>query len=313
MGISDRNFDSRLSFGSKINPVVVLIAIAMIVFVVLAFFKAINYVRLGPDADTDISAYFSQHILSWFALSDDTARLWKRPWTLLSYSFVHTGVWALFANMLWLWCFGFIFTDLTGFKKVVPVFIYGSLAGALVFLILGRWLPETGTELSYLTGSNPGILAVCIAATTVSPSYKVLPMLARGISLWLIALIFLVVNFATLPPNHPVLYLTYLASALTGYLFIFTLRRGFDGSEWMNRLYDWAGNLFNPEKRSAQRQSIKSALYYKTTQAPFTKSPKLTQKKVDELLDKINQKGYESLSTEEKEFLKRASREDLKK
>ncbi|WP_262915501.1 hypothetical protein [Niabella ginsengisoli] len=39
MGISDRNYDSRLSFGGKINPLVVLLAIAMIIFVVLTFLK----------------------------------------------------------------------------------------------------------------------------------------------------------------------------------------------------------------------------------------------------------------------------------
>jgi hypothetical protein len=32
---------------------------------------------------------------------------------------------------------------------------------------------------------------------------------------------------------------------------------------------------------------------------------------VDEILDKINQKGYSHLTEEEKELLKRASKEDL--
>jgi hypothetical protein len=32
---------------------------------------------------------------------------------------------------------------------------------------------------------------------------------------------------------------------------------------------------------------------------------------VDEILDKINQKGYSSLNDEEKEVLKRASKEDI--
>jgi hypothetical protein len=37
----------------------------------------------------------------------------------------------------------------------------------------------------------------------------------------------------------------------------------------------------------------------------------LTQQKVDEILEKIHQKGYHSLSEDEKEVLKRASKEDL--
>jgi len=38
----------------------------------------------------------------------------------------------------------------------------------------------------------------------------------------------------------------------------------------------------------------------------------VTQQRIDEILDKINQKGYHFLTDEEKELLKRASEEDLK-
>jgi hypothetical protein len=37
------------------------------------------------------------------------------------------------------------------------------------------------------------------------------------------------------------------------------------------------------------------------------KIPKLTQQRLDEILDKINQKGIEGLTPEEKEFLRKAS------
>ena len=37
----------------------------------------------------------------------------------------------------------------------------------------------------------------------------------------------------------------------------------------------------------------------------------LLAEKIDEILDKINQKGYDRLTEEEKELLKRASEEDL--
>ncbi|HEY0432799.1 MAG TPA: DUF6576 domain-containing protein, partial [Chitinophagaceae bacterium] len=52
-------------------------------------------------------------------------------------------------------------------------------------------------------------------------------------------------------------------------------------------------------------------LFYKSKTQPFTRKPNLTQQKVDEILDKINQKGYSHLTEEEKELLKRASKEDL--
>ena len=63
----------------------------------------------------------------------------------------------------------------------------------------------------------------------------------------------------------------------------------------------------NPKKESLS----KSQLFYKATVQPFKKTPTITQQRIDEILDKISQKGYSSLSEDEKEILKRASKEDL--
>ena len=73
----------------------------------------------------------------------------------------------------------------------------------------------------------------------------------------------------------------------------------------MNNLFDWFGNLFNPDKPAKGKQ-IKDELFYKTDRAPFSKNPYPTQERVDAILDKINKEGVASLSKEEKELLKRA-------
>lgn len=310
MALSDRNFKTRLSYGGKVNPLVVLIAIAMIIFVVLMFFRALTYVTLPKGGD--VAGVFDTNILCWFALSSDTGKLATHPWTLLTYSFSHTNVWQLFASLLWLWSFGYILMDLTGYKKIVPVFIYGAIIGALAFLITNNTVPSMSATSQYLLGGGTGILAICAAATTICPNYKILPMLGGGISLWILSIIYLVIDMATLPPDNPSLYIAHTAAALTGFLFIFILRKGFDGSDWMNHLYDWFVNLLNPEKPHQKREKIKSALFYNASTTPFTKTPKLTQQKLDEILDKINQFGYDQLSADEKSFLERVSKEDFK-
>jgi hypothetical protein len=78
----------------------------------------------------------------------------------------------------------------------------------------------------------------------------------------------------------------------------------------MNNVYDWANDLFNPDKPKKGKR-IKTQLFYKSNTKPYTKSSHITQQKIDDLLDKINQKGYNSLTDEEKEMLKRASKEDI--
>ena len=78
----------------------------------------------------------------------------------------------------------------------------------------------------------------------------------------------------------------------------------------MSNFFDWVANLFNPDKPK-KGKNIKEELFYKSSSAPFKKTPNVTPQRVDEILDKINQKGYNFLTDEEKDLLKRASKEGL--
>ena len=78
----------------------------------------------------------------------------------------------------------------------------------------------------------------------------------------------------------------------------------------MNNFFEWVNNLFNPDKPK-KGKDIKEELFYRSSATPYTKTPNLTQHRIDEILDKINQHGYDYLTEEEKELLKRASEEGL--
>jgi hypothetical protein len=93
-------------------------------------------------------------------------------------------------------------------------------------------------------------------------------------------------------------------------VFVKQSQKGIDWSTWINNFFNWVNNLFNPGKKE-WKKTARQSFYYKTegTQ-PFKKIPNITQKRVDDILDKINQRGYRSLTDEEKEILKRASEAD---
>ena len=80
----------------------------------------------------------------------------------------------------------------------------------------------------------------------------------------------------------------------------------------MNNLFDRINNLFNPEKKPQPvRKRIKEKVFYKTgNQKPFTKRSNITQQRIDEILDKMNQKGgYHLLTDEEKTIASLISKE----
>ena len=95
------------------------------------------------------------------------------------------------------------------------------------------------------------------------------------------------------------------------FFYIYFLRKGHDWGEWMVKSYEWLNDLFKPGKSRKSKPAGNQIFYNTRGKQPFKKTPNLTQQKVDEILDKINQKGYHFLTDEEKELLKRASEEDL--
>src|SRR5215218_9007119 len=300
----------RLSIGHEGNALTLLIAINLTVFILLAFIKVIYYFSGGDAAVDD----FTKDIFYWVSLPASIDTFLTRPWTLLTHMVVHDtkNIWHILGNMLWLWAFGYILQDLAGDRKVVPVFLYGALAGAIAYMVSFNFIPPLKEYLpySFAFGASAGVMAIAIAATTLSPGYRIFPMLNGGIPLWIITVLYLVIDLATIPYKNPGGHIAHIAGAAMGFFFVRLLQSGKDWSNWINNFFDWVNNLFNPDKPK-KGKVVKSQLFYKAKVKPFTKTPLITQQKVDEILEKIHQKGYASLTEDEKEVLKRASKEDI--
>lgn len=299
---------SRLTVGHDGNSLVMLIAVNLIVFILLAFIKVIYYFTYGKEG----LPIYQTNVLDWVALPASLDVFITRPWTLLTHFIVHDSVWHIIANMLWLWAFGYILQDLAGNRKLIPIFIYGALAGAAAYMLASNLLPplREGLPVAKALGASAGVMAIAIATTVLAPNYRIFPLLNGGIPLWVLTLIFAIIDLATIPYNNAGGHIAHLAGAGTGFLLIALLRKGYDWSTWMNNFYDWMNNLWNPD-RPAKGKEVKTQLFYKSTVKPFKKSSNVTQQRIDDILDKINQKGYQSLSEEERDILTRASREDL--
>jgi len=313
MSYYEKNYRRRLTIGHENNALVTLIAINLTVYVIFAFIR-VFYFFSGISA-----AEYNKDILNWFTLPASFDVFLTRPWTILTHFFMHdpVNVWHVFGNMLWLWAFGYIMHDLTGNKKLVPIFIYGGLAGGIFFMGAFNLFSVLKPELPVATalGASAGVMAVAVATTMISPDYRIFPMLNGGIPLWVLTVLFVIIDFATIPYTNENTggHIAHIGGAIMGFIFIFLLRRGYDWSEWMNNFFEWVKNLFNPDRPGRKKgKVIRDEYFYKKTKQPYTKTPNITQQRIDEILDKINQKGYQFLTDEERELLKRASeKEDL--
>jgi len=306
----EKEYRRRSLFRQDNSALITLIAINLIIYVLLAFVQALLHLKYESPAEAN--AAFQNDVLSWLAIPADPHTLLSRPWTLLTHMFVHADFWHIFGNMLWLWMFGYILQDLTGNRKVFPIFLYGALAGAMAFVLAYNFAPALVKQVPWASalGASAGIMAIAVATTILAPGYRIFPMIAGGIPLWVITGLYVIIDLATIPSRQNTGgHIAHLAGALTGFLFIYFFRRGYDWGEWMNNFWDWFNNLFNPDKPKKKKQLIKQELFYKSGTTPFKKTPNVTEQRVNEILDKINSKGYNSLSDEEKDLLKRASQE----
>ena len=306
-----KNRRNPILLGQDNNALTWLLIINAVVFVAINFIKIVYY--LSYETPMEALQNFNLQILSWFTLPANTETFFSRPWTILTYMFSHVGVWQLIGTLLWLWAFGYILQDLSGNTKLIPVYLYGGLAAGLFFVLSVNLIPEFKTVVNStepLIGGESAVVAVAIAATTMAPKYKLFPMINGGIPLWVLTLLFVVIDYTSIANSSSVFVIAHVASGVTGFLFAHQLERGRDWGRWMVDFVNWLNDLFNPEKKYKEKQ-VTQQRYYKTIRKPFEKTPRITQQKIDELLDKINQQGYTSLSEEERDLLKKASQEDL--
>jgi membrane associated rhomboid family serine protease len=305
MGETERYADYRrkkLSFGDDKNALVVLVGLNAIIFVLIWMIQLL-FVMFQPNAEN-----LQPNIANWFRLSANIQDLAHQPWTILSFMFTHSGFLFTVINMIWLWTFGQIFQQLVGNNKIIPLYLYGGLAGAAGFFISCYAFPSQRLliDQTFLDGANASTMAIAVAVTVLSPDYKFFPRLNGGIPIWVLTLVYAIIDLASVAGRHPSYQIAHLSGALIGFLFVFSLRRGMDWSNWMNRLYTGITDLFDPRK-SSPKDKLREKVFYKTgKQKPFSRKPRITQDRVDEILDKISQKGYQSLNDDEKDILKRA-------
>ena len=232
--------------GQDNNALVYLVAINLLVFVFLTFIKIIYYLSEIP-----IEFFYTQ-IQNWFTLPGMGEKLATRPWALLTYMFTHGSIWGLISSLLWLWCFGYILQDLTGNNKLIPIYLYGGFVGGLVFFLTVNLFPVLANHIQTIEpmmGAGAAVMAVAVATTTLAPDYRIFPLINGGIPLWVLMVIFVAIDFATLASSSAGMGAAHLCGGAIGFLYIRQLRRGADWGAWMTRLWEWLDDLFSPEKK----------------------------------------------------------------
>lgn len=279
-------------------------ALIKLIFINVIVFLSINVIGL-------LLYFFNiengiQQIVYWLSLPSDFTKLIYRPWTLLSYMFLHEEIFHLLFNMLVLYFGGQIFLQFLNNKKLVSTYLLGGLSGGVLYIVLFNVLPVFSqlSKLSFALGASASVMAVLIASATYVPNFVVRLIFLGNVKLKYIALVYVVLDMVSIPKGNSGGHIAHLGGALFGFIYITQLQKGRDLTVGFNRSLDSLKGLFSFKR--------KMKVVYKSPKSrddhQFNEQKKANQQKIDVILDKISKSGYDSLTGEEKSILFDASK-----
>ena len=274
MGLYDREYSREPQSGYQLSApqtaTMQLLAITVVVYVVQVLFtSATEYLALPSD---------------WY----------HRPWEvyrLLTYGFAHDqhDVKHILFNMLVLGLFGIQVEQRYGRTKFLTFYLTAVIVGGLVWSVA----EALSGEAAVMVGASAAVTGVFLLFALNYPHAKVLMFFVIPMPAWVAAL--LCVGFdvqGAVARTGAVAFTAHLGGALFAWIFF---RYG-----WLpgQRLFSWTGSL---RLRPKPRLRV-------VHDEDDDEKDELSQK-VDEILQKIQEKGQDSLSWSERRLLEKASRQ----
>lgn len=242
--------------------------------------------------------------LGWFELSSSWGDLLFKPWTLVTYSFLHSGFFHLFWNMYLLFFASRLFLNLFQEKTFFNVYFLGVLIGGFTFMTSYALFPAFQNSSPMMIGASAGVMAVLIFMATYSPDLEV-RLILFNVKLRYLGLAFVLLDVIQIPYGNAGGHLAHIGGAALGFFYVQRLNKGTDIGVPFERFVDSILKIF---KKKSSLKTVYRNTSNKKAQDSSTQKDSNFQKRIDEILDKISASGYESLTKEEKEFLFRAGK-----
>ena len=220
-------------------------------------------------------------LIKWFTIDADFGQLIFKPWSIITYGFLHGSFSHIFWNMIMLYYFGKILNNLFGDKLLKKLYLSGIAVGGLTYVISYNVFPVFSGVESVMIGASAGVMSVLFYLASYSPQMGI-RIFFFDIKIIYIALFLFFYDIIQIPLNNSGGHIAHIGGAIWGYYYCISNNKG----------EDFTQSIFN---------------IFKTTKKKNTKASQnnnnFDQKKIDSILDKISDSGYDSLTKKEKEYL----------
>jgi len=280
-------FQSRVRMGSV--TMYLLVAIAVVFLIDSVFHGAM---RAGGFT-----------LGKWGALTLEEGVYGYQIWRFVTFQFFHGGFLHILFNAIGLYFFGPLLEQWWGSRRFLAFYLLCGVIAGVLYALLAMFAPgvlfppeviQSGAYRGVsLVGASGGLFGILAGAAVLFPHMKVMLLIPPiPMTLRTMALIFLGLAFMTvvLGGNNSGGQAAHLGGALMGFILV-------KKPSWLN----WADRLSSPGQASASMRD-------KFEQAKHDREQRRRreqQQEVDRILDKVRDKGLQSLSESEKKVLQR--------
>lgn len=260
-----------------------------------------------------VLSLFLKPFLDWMTLPSDIGDFILKPWSIITYAFLHFDLMHMLFNMLWLYFLGRMFLNMFSPKMALNIYFLGAMSGGLLFMLCYTLFPSVFQVNSRLLGASAAVRALLIFLCAYMPNQDI-RFFTFNLKLWYIGVAIVIFDvlgvFAGI--SNPATgnaggNLAHIGGAVLGYFYAKQLIKGQDIGRGFEKYMTGFLNLFKASKKgplkTVHKNKSKVGGYTRTDFNEFN-----NQKKIDVILDKISKSGYDSLTSEEKEFLFRAGK-----
>ncbi|MDE6037395.1 MAG: rhomboid family intramembrane serine protease [Duncaniella sp.] len=222
------------------------------------------------------------NILAQVELPSAPSMLLTRPWTILTYMFAQYDLMHIIFNMLWLYWFGTMFRMVAGERQLITLYLYGGIAGAVLFIAGYAVLPFLHGSSGWLIGSSASVIAIVTAVAILMPDVKMHLLFFGAVAVKWIALVTILLVLIGVTGSNAGGEIAHIGGVLTGLLFALRYK-----------------------KIGYKRSSKKSAVPPQAGNGGLTPDE---QRELDTILEKIKKSGYSALTPAERDRLFNVSR-----
>ena len=231
-------------------------------------------------------------LVEWFSLDNNLDAFLTKPWSIISYGFLHADFIHLIFNMITLYFIGNLFIQYFTEKQALTFYILGTLFGGFLYVISQNYFPLFEGINTTLVGASAGISAIFIGIATYMPHYQIKIRFIGFIKFWHLAAIWLAFDVVGLIGTNAGGSFSHLGGSLFGYLYV---QQASNKKTNISTIF----SSFFKRKEKPLKTVHKSAKRKQKT----VKNSNQNQEKIDVILDKISKSGYDTLTKTEKEFL----------